>query len=131
MFAAPLNPPAAQQPALPDPFGTAGSLAERARAYLHTNCAGCHRPNGSTPSPMDLRWNTALAATNACNVVPQAGDLGVAGARIIAPGDPDASVLLLRMDRRDAQGMPPVASHLVDAAGVQLVRDWIAALGGC
>jgi hypothetical protein len=27
--------------------------------------------------------------------------------------------------------MPPLASHVVDAQGVQLLRDWIAQLGGC
>lgn len=131
VFSPRLSPPAAQQPALADPFGTAGTLSDRARAYLHTNCAGCHRPNGSTPSPMDLRWQTALGATNTCNVTPQAGDLGVANARIIAPGAPDRSVLVLRTDRRDAAGMPPLASHIVDAQGVQLLRQWITQLGGC
>jgi mono/diheme cytochrome c family protein len=131
VFSPRLAPPAAQQPALPDPFGAAGTLDARARAYLHTNCANCHRPGGSTPSPMDLRWQTALGATNACNVTPQAGDLGVANARIIAPGAPDRSVLVLRTNRRDAVAMPPLASHVVDAQGVQLLRQWIAQLGGC
>ena len=36
-------------------------LTDRARAYLHTNCAQCHRPGGPTPSSMDLRATTALA----------------------------------------------------------------------
>jgi uncharacterized repeat protein (TIGR03806 family) len=131
VFSPRLAPPAAQQPALPDPFGTAGTLDARARAYLHTNCANCHRPGGSTPSPMDLRWQTALGATSACNVTPQAGDLGVADARIIAPGAPDRSVLVLRTERRDAVGMPPLASHVVDAQGVQLLRQWISQMPGC
>jgi hypothetical protein len=80
---------------------------------------------------MDLRWQTALGVTNACNVAPQAGDLGVANARIIAPGDPDRSVLAIRANRRDVVGMPPLASHVVDAEGVRLLRDWIAQLAGC
>jgi mono/diheme cytochrome c family protein len=131
VFSPRLSPPAAQQPAYVDPYGGAGTLGDRARAYLHTNCAGCHRPGGSTPSPMDLRFQTALNATNACNVDPQAGDLGVAGARIILPGEPGRSLVVLRAERRDAAGMPPLASHVVDAQGVQLLRDWIAQLGGC
>jgi len=131
VFSPRLSPAAAQQPALANPYGTAGTLDARARAYLHTNCANCHRPGGSTPSPLDLRWQTALAAMNACNVTPQAGDLGVADARIIAPGAPDRSVLVIRTGRRDAVGMPPLASHLVDAEGVQLLRAWITQLGGC
>ena len=32
----------------PNPTGTSGTLGERARAYLHTNCAQCHRPGGPT-----------------------------------------------------------------------------------
>jgi uncharacterized repeat protein (TIGR03806 family) len=131
VFSPRLSPPAAQQPALADPYGSAGTLEARARAYLHTNCASCHRPGGSTPSPMDLRYQTSFVSTNTCNVSPQAGDLGVANARIIAPGAPDRSVLVLRTERRDAVGMPPLASHVVDAQGAQLLRNWIAQLAGC
>ena len=131
VFSPRLSPPAAQQPALANPYGGAGTLEQRARAYLHTNCANCHRPGGPTPTTLDLRFQTAVAATNTCNVTPQAGNLGVADARIIAPGAPDRSVLVLRTDRRDAAGMPPLASHVVDAQGVQLLRQWISQLGGC
>jgi hypothetical protein len=52
----------------------------------------------------------------------------VADARIIAPGAPDRSVLVLRTERRDAVGMPPLSSHVVDAEGVQLLRQWGAGL---
>ncbi len=38
MLAAPLSQPVAQLPALPDPSGSSGTLATRARAWLHTNC---------------------------------------------------------------------------------------------
>jgi uncharacterized repeat protein (TIGR03806 family) len=119
-------------PAYPDPHGTAGSLADRARAYLHSNCSNCHRPGGSTPVPMDLRFSTPLAGTGACNAVPQAGDVGLgSGARLVVPGNPDLSVMVARMGRRDAAGMPPLGSNVVDAAGVALVRQWIASLAGC
>jgi hypothetical protein len=64
-------------------------------------------------------------------VTPQAGDLGIANARIIAPGEAARSVLLARMDRRDALAMPPLASKVVDSAGVNLVRNWINSLAGC
>jgi uncharacterized repeat protein (TIGR03806 family) len=131
MFATPLGDPALH-PTLPDPFAATAPLAQRARAYLHTNCAHCHRPNGPTPSSLDLRYGTLLSNTNACAATPQSGDLGLGGAaRIIAPGSPSSSVLLERMSRRDANAMPPVASNVVDAAGVALVQDWIAGLSGC
>lgn len=131
MFATPLGDPALQ-PALPDPADASAPLADRARAYLHTNCAGCHRPNGPTPSSMDLRYGTLLSATNACAALPQSGDLGIgAAARIIAPGSPANSVLTARMARRDANAMPPLASAEVDTAGVALVEAWITDLAAC
>jgi uncharacterized repeat protein (TIGR03806 family) len=130
MFTTPLGDPASQ-PVLPDPFGTA-ALAQRARAYLHTNCSQCHRPNGPTSSTMDLRYSTALANTAACDALPQSGDLGIgAAARIIAPGSAASSVLLARINRRDANQMPPLATNVVDTAGVQLISDWIASLTSC
>jgi uncharacterized repeat protein (TIGR03806 family) len=118
-------------PSMPDPYGTAGSLDERARAYLHTNCAQCHRPNGGTPTDLDLRYTTALVSTGSCDRAPQAGDLGIANARIIAPGDAARSVLVARTNRRDVLGMPPLASALVDTAGVALLTSWVTSLGSC
>ncbi len=43
-----------QLPLIPDPFGTA-PLAQRARAYLHTNCSHCHRNGGPAQGDLDLR----------------------------------------------------------------------------
>jgi uncharacterized repeat protein (TIGR03806 family) len=116
---------------LANPADTSRSLSDRARAYLHTNCANCHRPNGPTPSNLDLRNSTALASTNACNVTPTSGDLGIANARLIAPGDAARSVLLARTNRRDGQAMPPVSSTVIDAQGVALLTSWINSLTNC
>ncbi len=130
MFTTPLG-DAALQAKLADPEDASAPLDARTRAYLHTNCAQCHRPNGPTSVSLDLRYSTALAAMGACGATPQEGDLGIAGAKIIAPGDPDASVLLARLSRRDANAMPPLASNVVDADGATLIHDWIASLTGC
>src|SRR5690606_24304425 len=117
-----LTPPLAQpeaQAALSDPADGSAGLDQRARAYPHTNCAQCHRPGGPTPSGMDLRYTTTLAATNACNASPSSGDLGLgADARLIAPGAASLSLLVNRMNRRDEHAMPPLGSAQVDAAGV-------------
>jgi uncharacterized repeat protein (TIGR03806 family) len=116
-----------------NPTGTAGTLTERARAYLHSNCAQCHRPGGPTTSNMDLRYTTPLASTNACDAVPGLSDLGIANARLIAPGAADRSVVPARMNLRDDQNaMPPNGlGAKVDAEGVQLIRDWINSLTSC
>ena len=131
MFTTPLGDPA-QQPVMPNPADTTAQLGQRARAYLHTNCAHCHRTGGPTPSSMDLRYPTLLSSTNACGAMPQSGDLGIgAAARIIAPGSSASSVLVARMSRRDANGMPPLASNVVDTAGVALIQQWIDSLTSC
>ena len=51
--------PAAQL-TLPAPTDGAYTLEQRARAYLDTNCANCHRPGGPTGVSMDLRYRVPL-----------------------------------------------------------------------
>jgi uncharacterized repeat protein (TIGR03806 family) len=130
-----LSPPlSAGSDALPrtaDPADSSEPLDARARAWLHGNCAGCHRPGGPTPTSLDLRYDTALPDTGACDQPPHYGDLALPDARVIAPGAPERSVLLARISRRDAAAMPPLATARIDDAGVQLVSDWIAGLDGC
>ena len=119
-------------PFLPDAFAASGTLPDRARAYLHANCSQCHRPGGPTPVNLDFRYTTSLSATNACDTVPQAGDLGLgSAARIIAPGNAGNSVLLARVSRRGTDQMPPLASNRVDSQGVQLLTQWIDGLASC
>ncbi len=130
-----LSPPLAGEPstlpALADPENVAQPLGNRARAWLHTNCAGCHRPGGPTGSTLDLRATTTLANTNACDALPARGDLGIPDARLIAPGDAARSIVVARANRRDAAGMPPVGSALTDDAGVALLEEWIDGLSSC
>jgi uncharacterized repeat protein (TIGR03806 family) len=122
-------PDASTLPVLPDPQGTA-PLAQRARAYLHTNCSFCHRPGAGVPGTMDLRYDTLMSATNTCNVTPTTGNLGVAGAKLITPANPEASVLYLRMSRRGQNQMPPLGSNLVDTEGAALLHQWISQMNG-
>ena len=116
-------------PVLVDPFGS-NSIDLRARAWLHTNCSQCHRPNGPTPANIDLRYTTSMAQTGSCDQVPDNGGLGLNNARIISPGLPDNSVLLNRIQRRDAVGMPPVGSLELDNQGIALIRNWIMGMDG-
>ncbi|MFO0585575.1 MAG: PQQ-dependent sugar dehydrogenase [Anaeromyxobacter sp.] len=117
--------------AYPDPLGPASTLELRARAYLHSNCSQCHRPGSTAPSNMDLRFQTALSAMNACGAAPQRGDLGIAGAKLIAPGHPEQSILIQRMKALDAVRMPPVGSLVVDQSGVDVLSAWITGLTAC
>jgi uncharacterized repeat protein (TIGR03806 family) len=110
---------------------TSATLAQRARSYLHSNCSNCHSPGGTAPMTLDLRYTTALAAMQACNINPSGGDLDMADVRLIAPGAPARSMLLERMKLRDVNQMPPLASHLVDEKAVAVITEWIASLEGC
>ena len=124
-----LSPPVVEDgPAYANPFDTSLDLNLRVRAYLHINCSNCHRPQGPVPAGIDLRHDTALSQTGACDEDPSSGDLGIFDARIIAPGSSARSVLLQRMARRDNSAMPPLGSFIVDQAGVDLVTDWVNAL---
>lgn len=115
----------------PPPFGDA-PIEARARAYLHSNCGGCHRPEGGAArSSLDLRFATSFADTKACGQEPLLDDLGIANAKIVAPGSPDTSVLSRRMHATDAKRMPPLGRHLVDPQGTALIDDWIRQTKAC
>ncbi|MBS2020001.1 MAG: PQQ-dependent sugar dehydrogenase [Deltaproteobacteria bacterium] len=103
------------------PLGGPAPIAQRARAMLHARCSHCHRPGAPSAAQMDLRFTTPLEATKICGVVPGRGDLGIPGAKLLAPGAPDKSVLAVRMRRTDAWRMPPLASRKVDEEGAALL----------
>ncbi len=116
---------------LVDPFGSE-PVDARARAYLHVNCSQCHQPDGPAGrANIDLRRSTALADTGLCDARPRAGDADIADARLLAPGDPDRSVLLARMRSLGNLRMPPVGSLRVDDEGSDVIAEWIASLSGC
>ena len=111
-----------QLPALED---TEQSVASRSRAYLEVNCAMCHQPGATSPVPLDLSYDTALENMGIVNVEPQAGDLGIDGAKLFVPADPSRSLLLQRMLTTGADRMPPLSSHLVDENATSVIGQWI------
>ena len=123
--------------ALVSPTGTAGTDEERARSYLHANCAFCHRPDDPNFSSIDLRRDVAFKDTNTCNVTPEKGNQGVSTSLIITPGMPSQSVVVLRMmaPPDDANGkhgrMPKIASYVVDQPAVDLISRWITSIASC
>lgn len=125
----PARPPALAQ--LADPTDATANLAARARSYLHANCAHCHLPGGTAPTAFDLRAETAWSATGLCDAVPQHGDLGVPGARLVRPGNAGDSTIWLRAAMRGADQMPPLATLLPDEHGSNVIEAWIDDLAGC
>lgn len=130
ILAAPGLPDAPENlPRIPDYSDTTESLRDRARAYLAANCSDCHQPFGGGPAGIDMRWQIADEAMGLIGEYPGRGDLGIDDGLLVAPGDPDRSVLLARMKSLDpASRMPPLATSKVDEEGVQLIADWIATL---
>ena len=64
-------------------------------------------------------------------VDPSNGDLGVAAAKILAPGDPSRSLLSIRPKRLGAGRMPPLASRVVDPAGAAAIDAFISSIATC
>ena len=131
LLSAPLPASVEQLPALPGSTDNNQALGARARSYLHVNCSNCHRLGGTGRGEMELRFDTALPAMNICDAIPLLGDLGIADARILAPGAPGRSVLIQRLKRQDVFRMPPLGSGRPDNAGILLLENWIQGLTDC
>jgi uncharacterized repeat protein (TIGR03806 family) len=104
------------------------SLEDRARSFLDANCAACHRPGGAA-ADFDARYDTPLAGQKIIGERVRI-NLGVDGARFIAPNDPWRSTILARVETLEQTRMPPLAHEVVDRQAASLLREWIASLPG-
>lgn len=126
LFAAPLSKPPAELTRLTDPYDASAPVDARARSYLHANCSVCHVVNGGGNAKMMLEFSAAADAMNVLAARPQHDTFAIADAMIVAPGDPDRSILVHRVARRGKGQMPPLVSARIDEQAVQLLRAWIA-----
>lgn len=110
---------------LPGPDQLWASTHELSRAYLDANCSNCHQPGGATQAEMDLRWTTPFQDADICLTDPVLGDLGIPGAKLLNPGDPNSSIIWERMNTLGADRMPPLATSLVDSTATDLVANWV------
>ncbi len=104
------------------------SVQRLARAYLDANCAMCHQAKGIGGRAPDLRAGLPLGKARLIHHPPRQGWLGPNDGKLVTPGEPAASELLLRMQRRGGRQMPPLASSVVDPKAVELVKLWIQGL---
>ena len=119
--------------ALVSPTADAGTLTEKARSYLHANCAFCHRPDGLYKR-FDLRYDVALADTQACNVDGIKGAVGTSTSiNLLKPGHAEDSLMWERMNQSDPdQGrMPQIGTYAIDDSAQKLVSQWINSLTAC
>ena len=106
-----------------------GTIDERARAYLEINCAHCHNRYGpANTSGLFLDVHEIKAEVLGVNKAPIAAGRGSGGRKVgIAPGKPDESILLYRMESDDSGVMmPELGRKLIHDEGIKLIRDWIA-----
>lgn len=105
-----------------------GSLNDRARAYLDSNCGHCHSRSGPASTSglfLDIfeNNNTHLGV----NKPPVAAGRGAGEFQFdIKPGEPHQSILLYRMNTTDpAIAMPEIGREQIHAEGVKLIEEWI------
>jgi uncharacterized repeat protein (TIGR03806 family) len=127
----------------PDPAGAprlpvasdpdAGTVEQRARAYLEANCGFCHNPTGNARISGLYLWNSITDPTQlgVCKRPVAAGP--GAGGRLydIVPGHPEESVITYRIEATSpAAAMPQIGRSVVDTHGVALVNQWISEMTG-
>jgi len=106
-----------------------GDLQALARGYLDVNCAHCHQPGSmASNSGLDLRFEQDDPHAIGIGKPPVAAGRGAGGHAVsIAPGDPDASILVYRMSSTEPGiAMPELGRSTNDADGIALIRRWIA-----
>ncbi len=115
-------------PKMDDPHA---SLEMRARAYLDINCAHCHSEGGpaSTSGYLVDYYQENKTAYGFFKSPVAAGRGSGNRKHDIVPGKPDESILVFRIESDDPGiMMPELARKLVHEEGVQLIREWIAAM---
>ncbi len=108
-----------------DPSDMSAAIDDRARAYLHVNCAHCHRMHAGGSVLSFMHADLALDKTNLIGARPSQGTFGIPRAEVIAARDPFRSVLLYRMAKLGSGRMPHIGSFEVDVDGVDLISRWI------
>ena len=81
-------------------------------------------PNGGGNATMDLSPWASLENQHLIDATPEHGDFGVAGAKLIARGNPGRSIVPLRVAFRGTGQMPPVGTLYPDVEGVRLLLEW-------
>jgi uncharacterized repeat protein (TIGR03806 family) len=119
-------PTLADRQRLVNPYDLAQDLEARARSYLHVNCSTCHVAAGGGNARIQLNLELKREDMQLLGAYPQHQSFGLTAALLVAPGEPERSVLYHRISRRGLGQMPPRGTHVIDREAVRLIHDWIA-----
>jgi hypothetical protein len=108
-----------------------------ALGYLHANCGHCHNPNGTSWPDTQMVLRSVVADTGLEMSLVVRSIVGVPleywrGGAItlrVESGRPDQSAVVERTSGNgEPNPTPPLATEVVDATGLETVRQWIAGL---
>ena len=103
-----------------------------ARSYLEINCAHCHDPLGTQGVTSQLFLNHGNTQPFNLGVCKRPGSAGAGTGGLtfdIVPGDPDASILVFRVETTEVGAMMPLLGRsLQHRRGAELIRAWVAAM---
>lgn len=125
-----------QENTIVDYNDTSKSLELRARSYVDSNCAHCHKENGHCDY-RPLRF--AFSETNnnntnmgVCVDTQDIQDFPPALSKIITPGNPDRSMLYYRLNTENENyRMPLHGRSIIHEEGILLMKNWINTLQPC
>jgi uncharacterized repeat protein (TIGR03806 family) len=125
MFSKPIEKKPDEYFAMPNPYGTSEESNAKARAWLQVNCSVCHVADGGGNAKLEVNFSRELKDAKLVNERPLHGTFDLTDARLVAPGDPFASVLFYRLSKLGRGRMPHVSSRQHDEQGLKLIHDWI------
>ncbi|MCB9787632.1 MAG: hypothetical protein H6744_13200 [Deltaproteobacteria bacterium] len=105
-----------------------------ARDYLDVNCSHCHSRRGVEGITSQLFLDVATTAPfelGVCKPPGSAGKGGFGREYDVVPGDPDASILIYRVESENPGAMmPDLGRSLAHDQGNALLREWVRRLPG-
>jgi len=110
--------------ALPDYHLSDFTNTERMDSFVHSNCSFCHNPEGTARGSLDFRWQE-VPLWNACNKEPEVSSLDIEDAKLIAPGQPEKSIIYKRLNTTELYRMPAIGRTTIQHDVVELLENYI------
>lgn len=93
-------------------------------SFFHSNCAYCHNPTGPARGSIDFTYKS-LPYWNTCNKDPEISTLGIDGAKLVAAGEPEKSIVYKRLNTAELEMMPPIGRTTVQDDMVSVLHSFI------